>query len=71
MLVLNGRQGRRTGDAVLRERASMLKLDVRETRTIAREEGESFMVLLPDTRIRRAVYHADTLQGGGHGGSGT
>lgn len=62
---INTRYGRPAGDAVLAETALVLKLVLRESDIVARMEGDSFGLLLPETdrdsalrcaeRVRRAL----------------
>ena len=64
----NDTYGHATGDAILREIATRLRVSVRATDYIARIGGDEFMILLPDTKpaeghrvaqkLRLAVGHA-------------
>jgi diguanylate cyclase (GGDEF)-like protein len=59
---MNDRYGHLAGDNVLRELATILKQEVRETDTVARYGGEEFAVIMPDTHIDGAAYKADLLR---------
>ncbi len=59
---LNDRLGHLTGDKVLREVATMLKENVRETDTVARFGGEEFVIVMPDTHLEGAAFRAEQLR---------
>jgi len=60
--LLNDRLGHLAGDTVLRELAKMLRENVRETDTVARFGGEEFVIVMPDTHLDGAAYHAEVLR---------
>ncbi|HUJ16413.1 MAG TPA: diguanylate cyclase [Nitrospirota bacterium] len=60
--LLNDRLGHLAGDTVLRELAKMLGENVRETDTVARFGGEEFVIVMPDTHLDGAGYHAEVLR---------
>ncbi len=59
---VNTRYGRETGDAVLSETALVLKLQLRETDLVARLEGDSFGMMLPETDRDSALRCADRVR---------
>ncbi len=59
---LNDRHGHLAGDTVLREIATMLRENVRETDTVARYGGEEFMIVMPETHLNGAAYRAELLR---------
>jgi diguanylate cyclase (GGDEF)-like protein/PAS domain S-box-containing protein len=59
---LNDHYGHLAGDSVLREIATVLKQEVRETDTIARYGGEEFVIVLPDTYVDGAGHKADLIR---------
>jgi diguanylate cyclase (GGDEF)-like protein/PAS domain S-box-containing protein len=59
---LNDTCGHLMGDSVLREVATMLRENVRETDSVARYGGEEFIVVMPDTPLDGAAYRAEELR---------
>jgi diguanylate cyclase (GGDEF)-like protein/PAS domain S-box-containing protein len=59
---INDRCGHQTGDAVLRELATVAKPRLRDTDTLARWGGEEFMLLLPETGATGAARAAEGLR---------
>lgn len=59
---VNDTFGHLFGDMVLREVASMVAKNVRESDTVARWGGEEFIVLLPKTNCEQAVLVAQKLK---------
>ena len=59
---VNTRYGREAGDRVLTETALVLKLQLRETDVVARLEGDSFGMLLPETDRDSALRCADRVR---------
>eukprot|EP00487_Bulimina_marginata_P003495 TRINITY_DN18424_c0_g1_i1.p1 TRINITY_DN18424_c0_g1~~TRINITY_DN18424_c0_g1_i1.p1 ORF type:complete len:153 (-),score=0.77 TRINITY_DN18424_c0_g1_i1:15-473(-) len=56
---VNETHGRKAGDIVLRQIASMLQLELREQDIIGRWGGEEFLLLLPNTGPHEAVDVAE------------
>ena len=59
---VNKTHGRKAGDIVLRQIASMLQLELREQDIIGRWGGEEFLLLLPNTGPHEAVDVAETVR---------
>ena len=59
---INDKYGHKTGDAVLREFAQLLKKYSRKSDVLARYGGEEFILLLPQTSIEGAVSEADRIR---------
>lgn len=60
---VNDHFGHRTGDAVLREVAQIIRSNCREIDTVARWGGEEFVVLLPETNKEKGLCFATRLIG--------
>lgn len=60
--LVNDQHGHLTGDAVLKQVASLVKQKIRKSDIIARWGGEEFILLLPDTSIEETVQVAETLR---------
>ncbi|MFQ3219222.1 MAG: diguanylate cyclase (GGDEF)-like protein [Paraglaciecola sp.] len=60
----NETHGRESGDVVLRQIASMLKLELRESDILGRWAGEEFILLLPNTGSDEAMEIALKLRDG-------
>jgi diguanylate cyclase (GGDEF)-like protein len=61
---INDTYGHQTGDRVLQSVAAFLKESVRQTDVCGRYGGEEFVLLLPNTPGRNAVFLADRLRSG-------
>ncbi len=59
---INDTYGHKAGDIVLMEIASVLEKSVRETDYVARYGGEEFIVVLPETRLEKAVELAERVR---------
>ncbi len=59
---VNDTYGHKAGDIVLVEIASVLEKSVRETDYVARYGGEEFIVVLPETRLEKAVELAERVR---------
>lgn len=59
---VNDRYGHLAGDAVLSEIGQRLRQKLRETDFIGRFGGEEFVVILPETELRDALYIGDELR---------
>lgn len=59
---LNDTYGHLAGDSVLREIATLLRENIRETDTVARYGGEEFVIVMPDTHLDGAAYRAEILR---------
>jgi diguanylate cyclase (GGDEF)-like protein len=59
---INDKYGNKTGDAVLREFAQLLKNYSRKSDVLARYGGEEFIMLLPQTSFEGAVSEADRIR---------
>jgi diguanylate cyclase (GGDEF)-like protein len=59
---INDKRGHRTGDAVLKEIARIIKGTVRKTDIVARYGGEEFVVILPHTRLQGAAEEAERIR---------
>lgn len=59
---LNDTYGHLAGDTVLREIATVLRENVRETDTVVRYGGEEFIIIMPDTHLDGAAYRAEQLR---------
>ncbi|MFQ3235449.1 MAG: diguanylate cyclase (GGDEF)-like protein [Paraglaciecola sp.] len=59
---VNETHGRKAGDVVLRQIASMLQLELRENDILGRWKGEEFILLLPDTGPHEAMQIAHKLR---------
>jgi len=59
---INDSYGHKTGDAVLKEFAQLLKKHVRKSDVLARYGGEEFIVMLPQTPIVGAMAEAERLR---------
>ncbi len=62
--LVNDTFGHSTGDAVLRTMADICRQSVRETDLFGRYGGEEFVVILPNTRLTRAMDIAERLRKG-------
>ena len=58
---VNDRFGHQTGDAVLRESASLVRQSIRDTDIGARYGGEEFAVILPKTHLAGALAVAERI----------
>ena len=61
---INDRFGHLTGDEVLREVASRIKMELRLSDTLGRFGGEEFVVLLPETQLADACNVAERIRAG-------
>lgn len=61
---INDTYGHQTGDRVLQSVAAYLKESVRQTDVCGRYGGEEFVLLLPNTPGKNAVFLADRLRSG-------
>nr|WP_205967580.1 diguanylate cyclase [Paraglaciecola sp. 20A4] len=59
---INETHGRKAGDIVLRQIASMLQLELRKQDILGRWGGEEFLLLLPNTGPHEAVDVAETVR---------
>jgi diguanylate cyclase (GGDEF)-like protein len=59
---INDTRGHRTGDAVLKEIAGIVKRTVRKTDFVARYGGEEFVVILPHTPLKGASDEAERIR---------
>jgi len=59
---VNETHGRKAGDVVLRQIASMLQLELRESDILGRWAGEEFILLLPNTGPHEAMEIAQKLR---------
>lgn len=59
---INDSYGHKTGDAVLKEFAQLLKRHVRKSDVLARYGGEEFIVMLPQTTVDGAVAEAERIR---------
>ena len=59
---VNDRYGHQAGDQVLRDLAQILRGNCRELDTLARFGGEEFVVILPQTDAKGAVFQAERLR---------
>ena len=59
---VNDTRGHQFGDFVLAETAVILRQNLRETDIVARNGGEEFAVLLPETNITQALAVAEKLR---------
>jgi len=59
---INDRYGHQTGDAVLREIASILQQSLRDSDLVARWGGEEFVIILPNTAREQALSAAENLR---------
>jgi len=61
---VNDTHGHRTGDAVLRETATLVTAGIRDCDSAFRYGGEEFAVLLPETTAEQATSIAERLRSG-------
>ena len=59
---INDTHGHNVGDIILKELATILKENIRETDYVGRWGGEEFLVILPRTNERNAVITAENLR---------
>ncbi|MEX2376285.1 MAG: GGDEF domain-containing protein [Dehalococcoidia bacterium] len=59
---VNDRWGHPLGDEILRDIASLVRQNVRESDTVGRYGGEEFMVILPEASAAQAVAAAEKLR---------
>ncbi len=59
---INDSHGHKVGDAVLREFAHVLKMQVRKSDVLARYGGEEFIVMLPHTTAAGAIAEAERIR---------
>jgi diguanylate cyclase (GGDEF)-like protein len=59
---INDNYGHETGDKVLQMVAILLKTQLRKTDTLGRWGGEEFLILLPNTRVEKALEVAEKLR---------
>lgn len=59
---VNDRYGHQSGDRVLREVASILQQNLRQTDIVGRWGGEEFMIILPHTSLEKADSVAENLR---------
>lgn len=59
---INDRYGHASGDAVLRELATLLRRSVRDTEIVARYGGEEFALILPQTALDEALIAANRVR---------
>ncbi len=60
---VNDTHGHQAGDEVLKKVSAILKDTIRTSDYIARYGGEEFVIVLPDTKLSRAIELADRLRG--------
>ncbi|MFC1543138.1 diguanylate cyclase [Candidatus Neomarinimicrobiota bacterium] len=60
---VNDTYGHIVGDSVLREIAQALKKHTRRSDFVGRYGGEEFLIILPETRLERALVLAEKLRG--------
>ena len=61
---INDTYGHQSGDEVLREVASRIKIELRLSDTLGRFGGEEFVALLPDTHEEDAFHVAERIRVG-------
>ncbi len=61
---INDTYGHKAGDIVLQEVAGMVLSSIRQSDYLARYGGEEFVLVLPDTKLSRAVELAERLRSG-------
>jgi diguanylate cyclase (GGDEF)-like protein len=59
---INDSYGHKTGDAVLKEFAQLLRKHVRKSDVLARYGGEEFIVMLPQTPVDGAIAEAERIR---------
>jgi diguanylate cyclase len=59
---INDSRGHSVGDVVLQQVASIMKVTARDTDAVARDGGDEFVVVLPDTGWQGALTFADRLR---------
>lgn len=59
---INDTYGHPVGDDILRQLASFLKSNVRESDTVSRFGGEEFIILMPKTSVERGYAFAERLR---------
>ncbi|HHU17668.1 MAG TPA: GGDEF domain-containing protein [Clostridiales bacterium] len=59
---INDTYGHLVGDEMLRQMADILKNNVRESDTVARLEGEEFIILMPKTSVEEGYVLAERLR---------
>ena len=60
--LINDRHGHLSGDYVLREMTRIAKDNLRAIDKVGRYGGEEFLIILPETDVRKAVVVAERLR---------